>query len=150
METVYSIVPASDRIYWFIIPVFVILTGVMAIMGITALGAKTSQVILSDTELRIRGDMYGRSIPIGRLEIDRARVVDLRGEPSLQPVSRRLGTGIPGYSAGWFRLRNGDRALVYLTRPGPVAYVPVRDGYVLLLTLREPEAMIADLKRRAS
>jgi hypothetical protein len=106
--------------------------------------------VLTDDTLRIRGDLYGRSIPIELLNVDSARVVDLRGEPSLQPVSRRMGTGMPGYSAGWFRLRNGARALVYLTARDRVAYVPVADGYVLLLSVRDPDAMIRDLRRRAS
>jgi hypothetical protein len=150
METVYSIVPASGRIYWLLVPIFLILIGVMAIMGVTALGAQQSRVVLTDDALRIRGDLYGRSIPIELLNVDSARVVDLRGEPSLQPVSRRMGTGMPGYSAGWFRLRNGTRALVYLTARDRVAYVPVADGYVLLLSLRDPDAMIRDLRRRAS
>jgi hypothetical protein len=147
---VYSIVPASGRIYWLLVPIFLLLIGVMAIMGVTALGAQQSRVVLTDDTLRIRGDLYGRSIPIELLNVDSARVVDLRGEPSLQPVSRRMGTGMPGYSAGWFRLRNGARALVYLTARDRVAYVPVADGYVLLLSLRDPDAMIRDLRRRAS
>jgi hypothetical protein len=150
METVYSIVPASGRIYWLLVPIFLLLIGVMAIMGVTALGAQQSRVVLTDDTLRIRGDLYGRSIPIELLNVDSARVVDLRGEPSLQPVSRRMGTGMPGYSAGWFRPRNGARALVYLTARDRVAYVPVADGYVLLLSLRDPDAMIRDLRRRAS
>jgi hypothetical protein len=150
METVYSIVPASGRIYWLLVPIFLLLIGVMAIMGVTALGAQQSRVVLTDDTLRIRGDLYGRSIPIELLNVDSARVVDLRGEPSLQPVSRRMGTGMPGYSAGWFRLRNGARALVYLTARDRVAYVPVADGYVLLLSVRDPDAMIRDLRRRAS
>jgi hypothetical protein len=149
METVYSIVPASGRIYWFIVPVVLILLAVMAVMGITALGARNSRVVLTDSELRIRGDLYGRIIPIDRLDSQRARVVDLRGEPALQPVSRRFGTGMPGYAAGWFRLRNGERALAYLTTRDRVAYVPVSDGYVLLLSVRKADGLIADLKRQA-
>ena len=148
METVYSIVPAGGRIYWFVVPVILILLAVMAIMAVTALGAQRSSVVLTNDALRIRGDLYGRSIPLDRLDVDSARVVDLRGEPSLQPVSRRMGTGMPGYSAGWFRLRNGARALIYLTTRDRVAYVPVADGYVLLLSLRDPAGMIDDLRHR--
>jgi hypothetical protein len=56
---------------------------------------------------------------------------------------------MPGYAAGWFRLRNGERALTYLTTRDRVAYVPVSDGYVLLLSVRNADALIADLKQRA-
>ena len=33
----------------------------------------------------------------------------------LRPGLRTMGTGLPGYRAGWFRLRNGEKALLYLT-----------------------------------
>jgi hypothetical protein len=44
-----------------------------------------------------------------------ARRVGLSREVDLQPAGRTLGTGLPGYQAGWFRLRNGEKALLYLT-----------------------------------
>jgi hypothetical protein len=149
MESVYWIVPASGRVYWFIVPVFLVLLCVIAIMGLTAHGSQRSSVQLTDQELRVRGDLYGRAIPVERLHVDLARVIDLRGEPSLQPVSRRFGTGMPGYAAGWFRLRSGEKALVYLTDRTSVVYIPTADGYALLLSLQQAGTMLADLKRRA-
>ena len=45
-----------------------------------------------------------------------------------------MGTGLPGYQAGWFRLRNGDRALVYLTDRSKAVYVQTTDGYGVMLS----------------
>jgi len=77
-----------------------------------------------------------------------ARLVDLGRDSGLRPRSRRLGTGLPGYAAGWFRLNNGERALVYLTRPTPVLYVPTTLGYSLLLSPQDPESLLAALRRK--
>ena len=41
---------------------------------------------------------------------------------------------MPGLRAGWFRLRNNERALVYLTNPFHVTYLPTKEGYVLLIS----------------
>jgi hypothetical protein len=68
----------------------------------------------------------------------------------LRPRSRRLGTGLPGYAAGWFRLNNGERALVYLTRPKPVLYVPTTLGYSLLLSPQDPENLLAAIRRKTT
>ena len=74
--------------------------------------------------------------------------MDFRVEPGLEPRSRTMGTGMPGYGAGWFRLANGDKALVYLTTPERVVYVPTREGYALLLSVERPEAFLDALRSR--
>jgi hypothetical protein len=76
-------------------------------------------------------------------------VIDLRGEPSLQPTSRRMGTGLPGFAAGWFRLRNGEKALVYLTDRTRVLHIPTRNGYSLLLSPQRADEMLAELHGRS-
>ncbi len=83
------------------------------------------------------------------LRVPEARVVDLSREADLQPRSRRWGTGLPGYAAGWFRLRNGERALLYVTAWSRVLYIPTSAGYVLLLSPQHPDEMLADLRHRA-
>jgi hypothetical protein len=55
----------------------------------------------------------------------------------------------PGYAAGWFRLRNGQRALLYVTTRRRVLYVPTNAGYALLLSPADADGMLADLRRRA-
>jgi hypothetical protein len=57
-----------------------------------------------------------------------------------------MGTGIPGFAAGWFRLANGDKALIYLTDRHRVAYVPTREGYAILLSVAEPERFVRALR----
>jgi hypothetical protein len=149
MTTVYGIIPAGRAPLWFVLAIALVLIGVMAIVGATLVGSRMSRFEVSDQSLRVRGDLYGRTIPIETIVVDRARAVDLRTEPSLRPRSRRMGTALPGYAAGWFRLDNGEKALLYLTDRTRVAYIPVRDGYSLLLSTHDPAGMVADLRERA-
>jgi hypothetical protein len=149
MTTVYSIVPAGRAPLWFFLAIAILLIGVLGMVGATLVGSRMSRFEVSDKSLRLRGDLYGRTIPLERIVVDRARAVDLRMEPSLRPRSKRAGTALPGYSAGWFRLDNGEKALLYLTDRSRAVYIPVRDGYSLLLSPHDPEGMIADLRERA-
>jgi hypothetical protein len=142
-------IPAGPKPILFFIPIFALLLGVMAILYVVLIGSQRSRFELTDGALRLRGDLWGRTIPFDRLLVERARIVNLQGEPPLQPVSRRMGTGMPGFASGWFRLRNGEKSLLYITDRSRVLYVPTSDGYSLLLSPTRPDAMLAELRQRA-
>jgi hypothetical protein len=57
-----------------------------------------------------------------------------------------MGTGLPGYQAGWFRLANGETALLYLTDRAKAVYVPTTNGYALILSPDNPERFMAALR----
>ncbi len=149
METVYGIVPAGARPFYVLLPVIVLLAGVIGFLALTGFGSQRARFVLSDSGLDLRGDIYGRRLPWAALRVEEARVVDLTREGALAPRARRGGTGLPGYAAGWFRLRNGERALLYVTQRKRVLYVPTNAGYALLLSPEDPDGMLADLRRRA-
>ena len=77
-------------------------------------------------------------------------MLDLGVEQEYRPRWRTLGTAVPGYRAGWFRLKNGEKALVYITQERSIAYVPVRDGYSLMLSVEDPDAFIRALGRASA
>jgi hypothetical protein len=139
----FAIVPSASRGLWiFVAAVLVVLLVAAAILIATARGSTSSRFEVSDAGLRLRGDLYGRMIPASELRGGAARVVDLAGTPDLQPRRRTMGTAFPGYHAGWFRLRNGEEALVYLTDTHRAVYVPTRRGYSLLLSPQQPERFL--------
>jgi len=103
---------------------------------------------VSPEGLRIRGDLfYGRTIPRTELMLDQARVLDLTSTTDYKPVRRTNGTGMPGYSAGWFRLQNGEKALVFVGDWTRVAMIPVKEGYSLLLSVPDTDRFLAALRR---
>lgn len=150
MVDTFPIVPASSRMLWIIaVLVGALFVGIFAMLLLSARGASASRFELSDEGLRIRGDVYGRQIPRSALRGGAARIVDLRTERALAPRTRTMGTAIPGYQAGWFRLNNGAKALLYLTDHTQAVYVPTTAGYDLLLSPRDPGGFVLKLRALA-
>lgn len=141
---VFTIAPADTRGLWLIglIPLFV-LALVASILWASLTSARSATFELSRDGLRLRGDWYGRLIPADHLVRGMARRVDLVQTPELTPGRRTMGTGLPGYQAGWFRLRNGERALLYLTDRSKAVYVPTTEGYGVLVSPSEPDKFVA-------
>jgi len=69
-------------------------------------------------------------------------------------AARTGGTAEPGYRDGYFRLRNGARALVYITDPSRVIAIPVRTAESsdewLLLSVERPESLLVELHRQSA
>jgi len=142
MEQVFPIVPGAPKALYFVVSVCALLLVVVAVLGYLGWSVRHSRVTVGPDAIRLQGDLWGRSISRHLLQLDRARIVDLHRDAGLRPRSRRLGTAMPGYAAGWFGLVNGEKALVYLTTGERIVYVPTTDGYSLLLSVEQPEAFL--------
>ncbi len=144
---VFSISPASAKPLWFIAIISALLATVLAILVYTGYSSQNSRVELGSDHLKLVGDLWGRTIPLESIEVSQALIVDLDRKSEYSPRFRTFGTGLPGYASGWFRLRNGDKALVYLTRGRRNVYLPTSLKYVLLLSVEQPERFIEALER---
>jgi hypothetical protein len=93
------------------------------------------------------------ALPLGALLmtavllLDAARPVNLTTEPTLGLKWRTNGIGLPRCHVGWFKLRNGERALAVVTDPERVAFIPTRDGFSVLVSVADPERLIETLRR---
>jgi hypothetical protein len=145
MHEVFYIVPASSRALGFLVGLGILLLAVVALFGCFAYASRAARFEISDQGLRIRSAVYGRTIPAQALVPEEARIVDLRHE--LQPTFRTNGIGLPGYAAGWFRVRGEGRALLFVTDRSRVVYLPTRDGYPVLLSVQEPENFLQAVQR---
>src|ERR1043166_82087 len=143
----FAIASTTTRAMWVValIPIVVMLL-VSVLLWATVTGARSARFEISPDGLRLRGDLWGRSIPLNQLDIAAATRIDLASSPELPPTRRTMGTGLPGYQSGWFRLRNGEQALLYLTDRTRAVYVPTRAGYSLLLSPAEPDRFVAALR----
>lgn len=147
MIQVFPIPPAGGKgMLWFFIGVIVLLLGVVALMGYVAWSTKNSRAEVTPEGLKLVGDLWGRTVPYEELLLDDARVVDLRAEPDLQPRRRTMGTGLGSFNAGWFRLANNEKALIYLTDRRRVVYLPTSEGYSVLVSSAEPDRLLAALR----
>lgn len=144
MQT-FPIAAAGMRPLWVLLPAALVMLGVSVILGLSVLGSWKASFELGSDGLRLHGDLYGRLIPREQLRVAEARRVT-PSDAALRPSARTLGTGLPGYRAGWFRLENGEKALLYLTDEARAVYVPTSAGYSVLLSPEDPEAFLTALK----
>ena len=144
---VFPIIPAATKAWWFIAIVCVILAAVFVLMLYVGYSFQNSKVVLEGDRIKLVGDLWGRSIPFSKLDLARAQVTDLTGDSEYRPKWRTCGTGLPGYAAGWFKLANKEKALLYVTKRDNVVYIPTTDGYALLLSVQEPERFLETLRQ---
>ncbi len=132
---------------WLLLVLSVVLP--LAISGLLFYVASSSRRVtfeVSAAGLRVRGDMFARLIPRSDLLVEEARVTDLRAEPEHRPVLRTCGVGLPGYSSGWFRLKDRSKALLFLTDRTRAVFIPTTRGYALLLSPDDPDGFVAALR----
>jgi hypothetical protein len=96
--------------------------------------------------LIINGTKYGGPVALSNLVVEESKVVDLTKEKELRPRLRTMGIGARGYKSGWFKLQDGRRALVHVTDPTRVLYIPTLSDYVLLLSVNDPGQFLSALK----
>ncbi|HYK82790.1 MAG TPA: PH domain-containing protein [Gemmatimonadales bacterium] len=145
----FTIVPAGTRPLWVLVLPLLVGLALLVVFGMAWYGSQRATFEVSPLGLRLRGDFYGRLIPPSQLRGGAARVLDMRATPQYRPTRRTLGTGLPGYAAGWYRLASGEKALLFVTDWSHVVYVPTRSGYAVLLSPTEPQALVAALQRIA-
>jgi hypothetical protein len=92
--------------------------------------------------LRIHHSLFGRTIPRADLLPEGGRHVSIPEQPELKPILRTFGSGLVGYCEGWFRLRNWEKALIFLTDRTRVVDLPTRKGYRILLSVPDPERFL--------
>ena len=144
---VFSISPASSKPLWFIAIIGLLLTGVLGVLLYTGYASMHSRVELKNDQLKLVGDLWGRTIPLESLDVSETRILNLNRGSEYSLKWRTFGTSLPGYSSGWFRLRNGQKALVSLTRSDRIVYIPTSLGYSLLLSIEQPEQFIEALQQ---
>ena len=145
---VFSISPASAKPLWFLAIISVLLAFILAILVYTGYSSQHSRVELESDRLRLVGDFWGRAIPLELIDVSGTRILALDRKSEYSLKRRTLGTGLPGYASGWFRLRNGEKALVYLTRSDRIVYIPTSLDYALLLSIENPEIFIETLQKK--
>jgi hypothetical protein len=137
-------VPNSTATAWVVVLLLVPLLALVVLLW-----PRPLRIEVLDGGLRIRGSLYGRTIPRDALFLDRAKVVDIDTSPELAPKLRTNGIGLPSYQVGWFRLKNGERALCFLTRRDSVVYLPTSQDYVVLTSVTDPAALLGALRQAA-
>jgi hypothetical protein len=151
MERVFGIVPAASSSYVFIwiigAVIGIILIGVLVMFCMLSYQAKNARFTVNEQGLRISPGLYGRFIPREKIDAAGVKVINMDIDSEYKPKWRTNGAGLPGYSAGWFKLENKEKALCFLTERTRVVYIPTTDNYSVLLSVQEVEEFAGLLHR---
>jgi hypothetical protein len=102
---------------------------------------ETATLEITEKTLVVHAGWYSQVIAKSNLRFEEAKLVDLEQDHLLQPVIRTNGTGAPTLKAGWFVLRNREKAFLLVTNTRRVLYLPTRD-FVLMVSLKIPEKFL--------
>lgn len=128
---------------------FALAVGIFFLLATLLIWAlKRHVVALEGNTLVVKAAMFSRRIDTGTLDLERVRVVDLAEHVELKPTLRSLGMALPGFKAGWYRMRNGGNGFYLLTAQRRVLWLPARSGTDLLLSLEQPQALLSALRRQ--
>lgn len=145
----FALAPISSKammLNWLLmIPLMLVTLGVGLIVAWFIIASNGTRFELSSESLVIRYPIYGRSLALSELDRESARLVT-PDQPDYRLSLRTNGVGLAGYGAGWFRLKNKQKALVFAAAGHPAVYIPTRKDYVLLLTPDRPEQFLQALK----
>lgn len=119
---------------------------VALVIALLTWSLRRRHVILEGRQLRIAAALHSTTVAVDQLDLDAARIVDLRDAGGLVPWWKTFGTTAPGFRAGHFRLRNRGRAFVLLTDRHRVLALPERSGRTLLLSLEQPQTLLDALR----
>ncbi|MEW6302479.1 MAG: PH domain-containing protein [Verrucomicrobiota bacterium] len=148
MNDVFPMIPAPAKAFWCFASIVVLLLGLLGLFCYLAWSCQHVNFNLTSEGLVIEGDLYGRTVPAKAIVATLAKRIKLPGDSEYLPKVRTNGTALPGYRAGWFTLSNGEKALLYVTDGEKVVYIPTREGYVLMLSVPEPDAFLKALEKK--
>ena len=121
-----------------IIPLIILTFGIISSM-------RNTTISLTENELIIKSMFYGRKIPLENIMINGIKKINLEEDTEYNISIRTNGTSIPGFKSGWMRLKNGEKALTFITDKNNVVLIPVKD-YLLLFSMDNIDDFINKIK----
>ena len=131
----------------FTIVLFIAVIILLLVLGIGLVSSiKNTVLTLTNKELIIKSMIYGRRIPIENILLNEIKTLDLNENPEYHVSRRTNGMSLPNISLGWVRLKNRQKALVFLTDKSNVVLIPTKD-YVILFSMTNAGEFISKIRR---
>lgn len=122
-------IPTPQSVLVVIVIIAIVL---IAVLTILILPVCLLRIDVSSEEVVVKAPpMYSFSAKRG--EVVEIFVADLNVRSDLKPNLRTWGHGLPGYSLGWFKLKNGAKAFCAISSDVAVVF-KLSDGKYLLVT----------------
>ncbi len=150
MDNVFGLTPASSGLSVFLwgfgIFIAIILLGTIGLFSFFGYQATHMSFAINDKGLDIGPGIYSRLIPKEKIDVSGVKIVNLELDKDYQLKWRTNGGGFPGFSLGWFKLQNGEKALAFVTDKSSVIYIPTTDNYSVLLSTKQADLMMEQLQ----
>jgi hypothetical protein len=150
MAQEYHIVSAMTITMWAVIIAVVLLFLTLPMLAYISNSTKNVRLTISTTGLRINSDMINQTIPLENLDRGNMKLINLNNEAELKPVIKaegKKGLRLFNYRTGWFKLQNGSQGLIQLTSWKNVVYIPTKENYCIMLSVKKPGEFIESLKK---
>ncbi|MDR1001211.1 MAG: PH domain-containing protein [Clostridiales bacterium] len=108
---------------------------------------KNTTLALTEKEIIIKSLFYGRRIPIENIIIDEIKQINLEKDIEYNISIRTNGISMPKFRSGWMRLKNGKKALTFITDKNNVVLIPTTD-YILLFSMNNIDEFINKIKEQ--
>jgi hypothetical protein len=128
-----------------IIFVFIVMLFITWLMVGTIFTTKNTSISIKDGEVIINSFLYGRKITIENILINEIKTINLNQDKEYSISVKTNGISLPNYKFGWMRLKNGKKALVYLTNEEKVLLMPTKD-FIILFSMEKTEEFINKIK----
>lgn len=150
MDNVFGLTPASSGLYAFLwglgIFLAIILLGIIGLFSFFGYQATHMSFTVNDKGLDIGPGIYSRFIPREKINVAGVKVLNLDVDKDYTLGWRTNGGGLPGFSFGWFKLRNDEKALAFVTDKSSVIYIPTTDNFSVLLSTQQADLMMEQLQ----
>lgn len=106
---------------------------------------------LDHTALEVDAGFHRTRMALAAMHLDKARLIDLDEHVELLPRFKRKAFSVPGgFRSGWYQLRNRRRAFVATGEGRQVLWLPCDGDHDLLLEVRDPRTLLAQLRTLAA
>ena len=135
MAKTFEITPASAAPFITIGAIGIVLILLIGLFVFIGYSARNAKFEVNDQGLQIKAAIYGRFIPKEEIVGENVKIINLNTDAEYKPRLRTNGVGLPGYSQGWFKLSNDEKALLFVTDRSQVVYIPTSQNYSILLSV---------------
>lgn len=118
-----------------------LVAGLALVFGWTWYKVQSANIALDMSKFELDVPFYGVSLKRSEILVTGIRPLDLQEEPGLKPDFRSNGFGMPGFQLGWFRLQDGQKALLAVGE-GDQLVIPTKAGFVIIVSSESTDRLI--------
>ena len=134
MVRAFGITSAGSGPIIFIVALSLLLLAFIALFIFIRYSSRNARFEVSEEGLRIKGGLYDRFIPGETIGSQNIQILNLNTSTGYKLGRRSNGIGLPGYNEGWFKLKNKEKALLFVTDRSNVVYIPTSQNYSVIMS----------------